>query len=244
MYEARYLDSAGNVRIGEYDDGFVWNDGDSFAVEDVYMLPPVVPSKIVCVGLNYAGHAEETGSKIPDRPLLFLKPPNTLASPNSEVKLLSGKDRIDYEAELAVIIGRQCRNVSAADVDDVIRGYSIMNDISNRDDQLIEQNWIRGKAFDNSAPLGPVVATPDEVPQDAEIELRLNGRVEQQAPLTDFIFEIPEIIEEITRYMTLERGDVISTGTPAGVGALSDGDKISISVDGIPPLNHSVRIAD
>lgn len=244
MYKARYMDPAGSVRTGQYADGTVTSDDATYDLDDITLLPPVSPTKIVCVGLNYAKHAEETNSEIPDRPLLFLKPPNAVAAPDSNVRLPSGKERIDYEAELAIVIGRQCRDVSASDADEVIEGYTVMNDISNRDDQSIEQNWVRGKAFDNSAPLGPVVATPDEVPDDASIRLHLNGDLRQDSSRSDFIFKIPELVEEITSYMTLEQGDVISTGTPAGVGPLADGDEVSITIEGIPPLTHTVAVSD
>jgi 2-keto-4-pentenoate hydratase/2-oxohepta-3-ene-1,7-dioic acid hydratase (catechol pathway) len=244
MYTARYMDPAGSVRTGQYADGTVTSDDVTYDLDEITLLPPVSPTKIVCVGLNYAKHAEETNSEIPDRPLLFLKPPNAVAAPDSNVRLPSGKERIDYEAELAIVIGRQCRDVSASDADEVIEGYTVMNDISNRDDQSIEQNWVRGKAFDNSAPLGPVVATPDEVPDDASIRLQLNGDLRQDSSRSDFIFNIPELVEEITSYMTLEPGDVISTGTPAGVGPLADGDEVSITIEGIPPLTHTVAVSD
>ena len=151
------------------------------------------------------------------------------------------KKSVDYEAELGVVIGEQCRNVAPEDAMDVVAWFTCMNDISNRDDQEIEQNWIRGKAFDNSAPLGPVLATPDEVPADASIELRVNGETKQDSSRSDFIFTIPELVAEITTYMTLEAGDVISTGTPEGVGPLSDGDRVEVDIEGIRTLEHTVR---
>jgi 2-keto-4-pentenoate hydratase/2-oxohepta-3-ene-1,7-dioic acid hydratase in catechol pathway len=123
----------------------------------------------------------------------------------------------------------------------IIEGYTCVNDISNRDDQMVEQNWIRGKAFDGSAPIGPVVAPPDEVPDDATVELRLNGTVKQRSSRSEFIFSVPEIVEEITTYMTLEPGDIIITGTPAGVGPLSDGDRVEVEIEGVGTLEHEVR---
>lgn len=176
--------------------------------------------------MNFADHAEEEGLEIPDRPMLFLKPPNAVAGHGDTVTLPAGKERVDYEAELAVIIGEQCRNVSEADAMDIVAGFTCLNDISNRDDQRIEQNWIRGKAFDNAAPVGPVLATPDEVPSDASIELRVNGERKQSSDRSEFIFTILELIAEITTYMTLEKGDIVSTGTTSGVGPLSDGDTV------------------
>jgi len=208
----------------------------------VSILPPSNPTKIVCVGLNYADHAKERNKDIPDRPLLFLKPPNTLAGHGDTVTLPANKDRIDHEAELAVIIGTQARNVSADDAMEYVAGFTCLNDLSNRDDQDREQNWVRGKGFDNAAPMGPVLATPDEVPDDATVELRVNGEIRQSSTRTELIFSIPELIEEITTYMTLEPGDVISTGTTSGVAALVDGDHIDITIEGIGTLTHDVRI--
>jgi 2-keto-4-pentenoate hydratase/2-oxohepta-3-ene-1,7-dioic acid hydratase in catechol pathway len=244
MYRARFRDPAGSVRTGQWTDGSVEFGGETYDVDDVDLLPPCEPSKIVCVGLNYANHAAESGMEIPDRPLLFLKPPNALAAHGSTVTLPAGKERVDYEAELGVVIGEQCRHVSEDEAMDVVAGFTCVNDVSNRDDQEIEQNWIRGKAFDNSAPLGPVVATPDEVAEDARISLRVNGETKQDSSRAEFIFSVPELIEEITAYMTLEPGDVVSTGTPEGVGPLADGDRVEVDVEGIPTLEHDVRTVE
>jgi len=156
------------------------------------------------------------------------------------VQLPEDKERIDFEAELGVVIGSQCRNVPADQAEDVIAGYTCVNDISNRDDQRQEQNWVRGKAFDNAAPMGPVLATPDEVPSDASISLQVNGETKQDSTIENLIFSVPELIEEITTLMTLEPGDVIATGTPAGVGPLSDGDEVAIDIEGIGTLSHDV----
>lgn len=239
MLQVRFRDPAGVVRSGEWvEDSVVFAD-QTYDPGEVVLLPPTEPTKIVCTGLNYRDHAEETDSDIPDRPVLFLKTPNTVAGPSSTVSLPTDK-RIDYEGELGVVIGQQCRNVSMGQADDVIAGYTCLNDISNRDDQRIEQNWVRGKSFDNSAPMGPVLATPDEVPDDADIELRLNDHTEQQSSLDQLIFSPAELIVEITEFVTLEPGDVIATGTPAGVGPLTDGDHVEIEVEGIGILEHDV----
>lgn len=244
MYRVRFRDPAGSIRNGEWKDGAIEFADTTYNAEshDIDILPPTDPSKMICIGRNYAAHAAESGSDIPDRPLLFMKGPNALASHGDTITLPGGKERLDHEAEFAVVIGEQARNVSAANADDVIAGYSCANDLSNRDDQRQEQNWIRGKAFDNASPIGPVLATPDEVPDDAAVKLWLNGEKQQEGSIDDLIFAVPELIEEITTYITLEPGDVILTGTPSGVSPLSDGDHIKISVDGIPPLEHDVRI--
>ena len=244
MKYIRFRDPAGSVRRGRLEDGTVQFGDDSYELDTVDVLPPCEPSKIVCVGLNYADHAAERESELPERPLLFFKTPNTVAAHGSTVTLPKGKERVDWEAELAVVIGEQCRNVAVDEVTDVVEGYTCLNDISNRDDQDVEQNWVRGKAFDNAAPMGPIVATPDEVPEDASIELRVDGETKQSSSIDQFIFSVPELIAEITTHLTLEAGDVISTGTPAGVGPLSDGDHVEVEIEGIGTLEHDVRGAD
>ena len=244
MHLVRFRDPSGTIRQGTATEDTVVFGDQPYARDNVDLLAPCEPTKIVCVGRNYADHAAERDSAVPDRPLLFLKPPNTVAAPGSTVTLPAGKERIDWEAELAVVIDEQCRSVAEADALDVVRGYTCLNDLSNRDDQDREQNWVRGKAFDNAAPLGPVVATPDEVPDDASIELRVNGEAKQDATIDQFYFAVAELIAEITAYMTLEPGDVISTGTPAGVGALSDDDHVEVEIEGIGTLEHDVVLPD
>ncbi|QHS16816.1 fumarylacetoacetate hydrolase family protein [Halopenitus persicus] len=241
MKRIRFRDPAGSTRVGEYDEsGTIEAAGRTYDVDAVDVLPPCEPTKIVCIGRNYAAHAEELGNDVPDRPLLFLKPPNALAGHGDTVTLPAGKESIEHEAELGVVIGQQCRNVDAADAEDVIAGYTCVNDVSNRDDQRREQNWVRGKAFDNAAPIGPVLATPEEVPDDASVRSFVNGERRQDGSLDLMIFEIPELIAEITTYLTLEPGDVIATGTPEGVGPLTDGDAVAIEIEGVGRLEHSV----
>ncbi|WP_435146282.1 fumarylacetoacetate hydrolase family protein [Halobaculum sp. P14] len=245
MRYARISDPAGVTRRGEYVEGVVKAAGETFDVSDpdVDLLPPCEPTKIVCIGRNYAAHAEERDADVPDRPMLFLKPPNTVAAPGSTVTLPAGKEQVEHEAELGVVIGEQARNVDADDAWDVVEGFTCLDDVSNRDDQSREQNWVRGKAFDAAAPIGPVVADPEDVPADASVELRLNGDTRQRGTRDQFIFDVPTLVEEITTYLTLEPGDVISTGTPAGVGPLSDGDRVEVEVEGVGVLEHTVRSA-
>ena len=244
MRLARFRDADGTVHRGELsdDDGELTADGETFDAASVEFLPPSDPSKIVCIGLNYADHAEEQGADLPDRPMLFLKPPNTVAAHGETVTLPSGKERIDHEAEFAVVMGERAKDVSADEAMEYVEGYTCLNDLSNRDDQNVEQNWVRGKAFDQAAPFGPVVATPDEVPEDAAVRLRVNGETRQDSSRDQFIFSVEELVEEITTYMTLEPGDVISTGTPAGVAPLEDGDTVEVEVEGIGTLRNDVRI--
>lgn len=241
MKYVRFRDPAGYVRMGQWTTHGIKFGQNMYAVENVNVLPPTRPSKILCVGLNYTSHAEETGREIPERPLLFFKTPNTVVGHEATIALPRGKDRVDYEAELAVVIGKQCRDVSKKNAMEMVKGFTCMNDVSNRDDQREERNWVRGKAFDNAAPLGPIIATPEEVPEAAEIELRLNGEIKQEGARSDLAFSVPELISEITTYITLEVGDVIATGTPAGVGPLSGGDEVEIEIEGIGTLRHYVR---
>jgi len=254
MKRVRFRDPAGSVRIGEWvgengspagtetagDGGRIRFADRTYDPAEVDVLAPCEPTKIVCVGRNYADHAAEMGGDVPDRPQLFLKPPSAVASHGTDVPLPAGKDRVDYEAEFGVVIGEQCRNVPESDAPDVVAGYTCVVDVSNRDDQEIERNWVRGKAFDNAAPLGPVLATPEHVPADASVELRLNGETRQSSSRRHLIFPVPELIAEITTYLTLEPGDVIATGTPEGVGRLSDGDEVVVEVEGVGRLRHTV----
>jgi 2-keto-4-pentenoate hydratase/2-oxohepta-3-ene-1,7-dioic acid hydratase in catechol pathway len=240
MHRVRFRDPAGSVRTGEWHGEEVGFAGRTYDLEEVDVLPPSEPTKILCIGLNYAAHAAESGSEIPDRPLIFMKGLNALSSHGDTIPLLAGKERIDYEAELGVVVGEQCRHVAAEDAMDVVEGFTCINDVSNRDDQREEQNWIRGKAFDNAAPVGPVLATPDEVPEDAYVRSRVNGELRQDSTREDFIFTIPELIEEITTYITLEPGDLIATGTPEGVGPLSPGDTVEVEVEGVGTLVNDV----
>ncbi|NGM69529.1 fumarylacetoacetate hydrolase family protein [Natronolimnobius sp. AArcel1] len=243
MKYVRFRDPAGAVRRGTLEDDRVRFGNQTYALDsdEIDVLAPTDPSKIVCIGRNYADHADEMGNDVPDRPLLFLKPPNAVAGHGDTITAPAGKDRIDYEAELGVVIGEQCRHVPVSDAMDVVEGFTCVNDISNRDDQEQEQNWIRGKAFDGAAPLGPVLATPDEVPDGASVQSRVNGDLKQDGSTDQLIFPISELIAEITSYLTLEPGDVIATGTPEGVGPLEDGDTVEIEIDGVGTLENTVR---
>lgn len=238
----RFRDPAGSVRTGTWTDEGVAFGEEHYPRDAVDILPPTEPSKIVCVGLNYADHAAEGGSEVPDRPLLFFKTPNTLSAHGDTVTLPAGKERVDFEAELGVVIDEQCRNVDAGEAMDVVAGFTAVNDLSNRDDQDKEQNWVRGKSFDNAAPMGPAIAPPEAVPDDATVELRLNGETRQSGSRSQLVFPVADLLAEITTYLTLEPGDVIATGTPAGVGPLSDGDTVEVDIEGIPTLRHDVRV--
>ena len=219
-------------------------------LEAVQLASPVAaPSKILAVGLNYRAHAEETGSQLPESPLIFSKCTSSLTGPGEAIRLPRISDKIDYEAELAVVIGTEARSVKAADALDYVAGYTILNDVTARDLQRRERQWVRAKGLDTFAPCGPWLVTPDEIhdPHSLDIELRLNGEVRQKSNTSDLIFRIPEIIEFASQDLTLKPGDIISTGTPPGVGFarepasfLKAGDRIEISIQGIGTLSNTV----
>ncbi len=242
MRHVRFRDPSGATRRGRWhDDGTVSFGGESFSRDEVTVLPPCEPSKVVCVGRNYVAHADERDEALPDRPLLFLKPPNAVAAHGDTVRLPAGKERVEHECELAAVIGEGCRHVDADEAESVVAGYTCLLDVSNRDDQDRETNWVRGKAFDGAAPIGPVLADPEHVPDDAAVETYVNGERRQHGTRDQLIFSVPELVAEITTYMTLEPGDVISTGTPAGVAPLADGDEVRVRVEGVGSLVNGVE---
>ena len=224
---------------GELAEDIVRVDGAEYRLCDVRLLAPCTPSKIVCVGRNYAAHAEELENEVPEQPLLFLKPPSAIIGPGEAIHLPEGAE-VHYEAELAVVIGSRCRNVPADRAGEVILGYTCLNDVSDRVAQKWETNWVRAKGFDTSAPLGPAIVSADEIEEPFHVVLRLNGEVKQDGWTSALIFPVPRLIETITEFMTLEPGDVIATGTPAGVGRLSPGDIVEVTIDGIGTLRNPV----
>ena len=240
MRLVRFLDPRNGKRAsGRLEGDTVVSKEGSFPLNQIKLLAPCTPTKIVCVGRNYAAHAAEMGSEVPKRPLLFFKPPSTVIGPGDEI-VLPRSPRIDHEAELAVVIGKRCRNASAKNAMDFVLGYTCMNDVSDREAQKWDENWVRAKGFDTSAPLGPVIVTVDEIEGPFRVVSRVNGKLRQEGSTADFIFPIPVLIEEISSYMTLEPGDVIATGTPAGVGPLASGDVVEIEIRGIGILRNTV----
>jgi acylpyruvate hydrolase len=192
-------------------------------LDEVRLMPPVTdPQKIVCIGLNYRSHAEEAGIEAPEVPTFFSKFRNALAPPGAEVPLPEYSQKVDYEAEVAFVIGRRAKGVPEADALDHVAGYTLLNDLSARDYQFMTPQWLPGKVFDGSAPCGPALVTPDEAgPPDAiEISLTLNGETMQSSSTADLIHSIPALVAHLSMLMTLEPGDIVSTGTPAGVGSV------------------------
>jgi 2-keto-4-pentenoate hydratase/2-oxohepta-3-ene-1,7-dioic acid hydratase in catechol pathway len=225
--------------------GQTGTEGSEFApmpLSDAKLLPPVTPQKIICVGRNYHDHARELGNEIPAEPLLFFKPPSSLLSPGGTVLLPKVSTRVDFEGELALVIARRVHRLPTnADLRGVIRGYTLANDVSARDLQKKDGQWARAKGFDTFCPLGPVVSDEIDPAQGVTLETRVNGELRQQASTLDFIFSITELLAFISAAFTLEPGDVILTGTPAGVGPLAPGDEVEISVAGIGTLSHRVE---
>ena len=226
-------------KAGELIDRTIHTPEGRIPLDDVVLLAPCTPSKIVCVGRNYAAHAKELGHDVPDRPLLFLKPPSAVIGPNEAIELPESST-VHHEAELAVVISQRCRRVTADTAMDYVLGYTCLNDISDRDAQSWERSWVRAKAFDTSAPIGPVIVTREEGDGPFCVQLRVNGELRQNGSTEAFIFAIPELIETISHIMTLEPGDLIATGTPAGVGPLSDGDVVEVEIEGIGILRNPV----
>jgi acylpyruvate hydrolase len=213
--------------------------GDGVPLEEASLLPPIVrPGKILCIGLNYRAHAEEGGREAPDTPTFFAKFATSLRAAGATVELPAWSARMDYEAEVAFVIGDRCKDVPAARALEHVAGYTLLNDLSARDYQFKTPQWMPGKSFDGSAPCGPALVTPDEAgAHDAiGIALDLNGERMQESSTADLIHSIPELVEYLSMLMTLEPGDIVATGTPAGVGSLRDphvwlkpGDEVVVS---------------
>ncbi|GAB3699133.1 fumarylacetoacetate hydrolase family protein [Nocardiopsis oceani] len=215
------------------------------SVGDVSLLPPVKPSSIVCIGRNYKAHAEEFGNDVPEAPLLFLKPPSSVIGPNAEIAYPAESNRVDPEAELVLVIGRSAFQVPAAEAYSVIGGYTCGSDVTARDIQKSDPGgqWTRGKGFDTFCPIGPWVET-DYDPRDVEVSCRVDGEVRQLGRTKNFIFDIPYLIEYITRFTRLEPGDLVMTGTPEGVAPVEPGAKITVAVEGLGELTNTVVRAD
>lgn len=219
-------------------------------VSSVRLLSPLQsPSKIVCVGLNYRSHCEEQGAKVPDNPRLFAKFPSALIGSGSPVVMPSSTKQLDYEAELAVVIGRQGKRIQREDAWNYIAGYTNFNDISARDIQFQDRQWVRSKSFDTFAPLGPFLVTTDEVGDAGNLDVKcwVNGELRQNSSTSEMIFIIPDLIEFISQSATLLPGDIIATGTPAGVGLfqkpprlLNPGDVVQVEIGGLGVLQNPV----
>ncbi|MGE4496566.1 MAG: fumarylacetoacetate hydrolase family protein [Deferribacterales bacterium] len=215
---------------------------ETYELGEVEILPPVLPSKIVCVARNYAAHAKELGNDVPTTPLIFIKPSTCLTAHEGNVVYPPSSKQVDYEGELAVVIGKHCKNVKPEKAEEFILGYTIMNDFTARDIQKEENKFTRAKCFDTFAPLGPVIET-DLNWRGISVKTRVNGETKQDGTTDMMIFDIPTLISFISEVMTLLPGDVIATGTPPGVGAVKPGDVVEVEVDNIGVLRNYVREA-
>jgi 2-keto-4-pentenoate hydratase/2-oxohepta-3-ene-1,7-dioic acid hydratase in catechol pathway len=215
--------------------------GPALALADATLVVPIAPSKIVCVGRNYQAHAAELGNELPEEPLLFLKAPSALIGPEATIKLPAASARVEHEGELAVVIGRQAQRLHAADNPlDYVLGYTCINDVTARDLQRKDVQFTRAKSFDTFCPTGPHIET-DLDPLDVEVTTRVNGELRQQGRTSAMAFPVPFLIRYISNIMTLEPGDVIATGTPAGVGPLKTGDTVEVAVEGVGVLRNHVQ---
>ncbi|GGF27075.1 hypothetical protein GCM10010954_27630 [Halobacillus andaensis] len=225
---------------GDYITGETRPLSTEFALDEVEVLTPVEPGQVLCIGLNYEAHAEETGKPIPEEPMMFMASPSAVVAHDTEIVLPNLEHRIDYEAELVIVIGKEAKDVKREEALSYIFGYTVGNDVSNRHLQKKDGQYTRAKSFSTFKPLGPVIETELE-PNRAPIKLTLNGEVKQESNTNDLIHDIEQLIVKITEVMTLQPGDVIYTGTPSGVGPLSPGDVVEAEVGGIGVLRNQVR---
>ena len=218
----------------------------SLPLASARLLYPSAASKIVCVGRNYSDHAKELGNEVPSEPLIFLKPPSSLTSPGEQiVRPRHLSQRVDFEGELTVVIGKKCKGLKpGADVRPYILGYTCANDVTARDLQKKDDQWSRAKGFDTFCPVGPIVTDQIDPWKGVRVETRVNGQVKQSESTLAFIFPVDVVLHFISQVMTLLPGDMVLTGTPAGIGPLVAGDKVSVSIEGIGSLNNSVIDSD
>ena len=221
--------------------------GERHELDGVRLLAPVIPrSKVVGVGRNFVAHAKELGKDVPDTPLTFLKPNTSVVGPGDQIVYPDASNEVSFEGELAVVIGRICRSVPLDRVKDVIFGYTVANDVTARDLQQSDGQWARAKGYDTFCPLGPWITTHQTLEEVADLRIRttLDGQERQNGSTALMVFSIPELVEYISSYTTLLPGDVILTGTPAGVGAMEPGQEVSVEIEGIGTLTNSVARAD
>ncbi|MCJ0893166.1 fumarylacetoacetate hydrolase family protein [Rhodococcus sp. ARC_M12] len=225
--------------IAEHPFGTPTFTGRSWPLADVRLLAPILASKVIAIGKNYAAHVAEMGGEAPKDPVIFIKPNTSIVGPGASIVLPPSSNEVHYEGELAIVIGRPCKDVPASKAYDVVLGYTVANDVSARDHQKHDGQWTRAKGHDTFCPLGPWIETSLD-PSDLEIKTEVDGVVKQQSRTSLLLHDIPKIIEWVSAVMTLLPGDVILTGTPEGVGPMTDGDSVSITVEGIGTLTNPV----
>ncbi len=244
-------DGRNGVRYGVVDEGTVYetagpfsedHTGASFALTKVRLLPPCWPTKIVCVGRNYAAHARELGNEPPSEPIIFLKPHSSLLAHKDTILYPPITRHVSYEGELGVVIGKRARQVKAAEAEDYVFGYTCVNDVTARDLQKNDPMWTRAKGFDTFCPVGPWIVAKEDVEFDRiRVRTYVNGELKQDAPVSDMIFGVGRIIEFVSEFMTLEPGDVIATGTPPGVGPMEPGSEVQVLVEGVGTLENRLE---
>lgn len=234
-------DQSGGVarEIAEHPFGTPTFTGRSWPLADVRLLAPILATKIICVGKNYAAHTAEMGGTAPEDPVIFLKPNTSIVGPEVPIVRPPSSQRVDFEGELAVVIGRPCKDVRSADAKSVILGYTVANDVTARDQQKVDGQWTRAKGYDTFCPLGPWIET-DFDPADAELVTELDGEVRQRSRTSLMLHDVGAIVEWVSRVMTLLPGDVLLTGTPEGIGPMVAGQRVSVTVAGIGTLSNPV----
>ncbi len=227
------------AEIAEHPFGRPQHTGRRWPLSDVRLLAPILPSKVVCVGRNYAEHAKELGNDVPENPIIFMKPSTSVIGPNAAIRLPASSARVDYEGELALVISTPCKDVPAERANSVLLGYTVANDVTARDQQQADGQWTRAKGYDTFCPLGPWIETAID-PSDVRLRTELDGGIKQDSRTSLLIHPIGKLVEWITAVMTLLPGDVILTGTPAGVGPMRDGQSVAVTIDGIGTLANTV----
>ncbi|ADJ43509.1 5-oxopent-3-ene-1,2,5-tricarboxylate decarboxylase [Amycolatopsis mediterranei S699] len=233
-------DDAQVLEIAEHPFGQPNFTGKRWPLADVRLLAPILPSKVIAVGRNYAKHAAEFGNDVPGEPMLFIKPSTTIIGPNAAIRRPSGIGRVDFEGELAIVIGQPVKNVPAARAASVILGYTVANDVSARDLQKSDGQWGRAKGFDTFCPIGPWIETSIDA-SDLSLRAEVDGELKQDGRTSDLVHRIPELVEFVSGVMTLLPGDLILTGTPEGVGPIEGGQSVSITIEGIGTLTNPVE---
>ncbi|MFB9908002.1 fumarylacetoacetate hydrolase family protein [Allokutzneria oryzae] len=232
-------DSLMAAEIAEHPFGPVQFTGRRWQLADVRLLAPILPSKVICVGRNYADHAKEMGNEAPADPMIFLKPSTSVVGPNAAIRLPSNSSHVDFEGELAVVIGRPCKDVAASRAAEAILGYTVANDVTARDHQKQDGQFGRAKGHDTFCPLGPWIETTIDA-ADLRLRTELDGVVKQDGRTSQMIHDVPALVEWVSHIMTLLPGDVILTGTPAGVAPMVDGQTVAVTIDGIGTLTNPV----
>jgi 2-keto-4-pentenoate hydratase/2-oxohepta-3-ene-1,7-dioic acid hydratase in catechol pathway len=210
-----------------------------YKIEDIKIESPVLPSKIVCVGLNYVDHAKELNMDIPEEPIIFLKPPTAVIGHLNNIIYPNSSKQLDYEAEIGIVISKEAKKVKEQDANEFIGGYTVFNDVTARDLQQKDGQWTRAKSFDTFAPIGPCIET-ELNPMNQKISLKLNGEIKQNSNTKNMIFDVYELVEFISNIMTLKPGDVIATGTPPGVGSMNVGNTVEVELESIGALKNYI----